>query len=1156
MIIIDFAQRKAALNPYENCIVQAPAGSGKTELLTQRYLTLLTQIESPEEILAITFTQKAAAEMRQRIVESLQHAAEQSQPSEEPKKSNWALAQAVLKKDQQQGWGLLANANRLRIMTIDSLCAQLVRQMPLLSGVGGSPAISDMPSLLYNIAAERTLNGLHTKQSWSPALAILLEQLDNQWDKAQALIAKLLAKRDQWLEHVVPYRQQPDSLKQHLESVLQLLAEDAVQAVWQSWQTLRQKYPALNELPAIAQRAANYLAQDNKIMPVSIWLERSVPPHANLEDLPFWQAWANFLTTENNNQRTWRSPLGLNKTFGFPAASGTKDKAEKEAFSYHKALMQHVLEDLQQETVWLNQLDAVLACPPLHYRADHWQLLTALLEILPIAVAQLTVAFEEYGQVDFCELSLRALQALNSADAPTELQLKLDYQIQHLLVDEFQDTSVTHLKLLTLLVEGWQVGDGRTVFLVGDPMQSIYRFREADVSLFLRAQQQGLAHLPLEVITLSANFRAQPALLEWVNKTFSQIFPVQSDLITGAVSYSDSHPGRVESQKIKQSPVQFYPCLTAENQHQKIVECVKQHRNETPNDSLVILVRARSHIQSVMQRLQQEEIPVQAVEIESLQARPFIQDLMSLTRALFCLEDKIAWLAFLRSPWCGLALADIYVLASEEGVLWQRMLDAVEKKIALSTDGLQRLIRCCEVLAVALAQRRRLSVAETVEQTWLALGGLSCIYAHQVKEVQLFFRLLDKLDQANDLIDLDRLEEKLAQLYGESPESIGPAVQIMTIHKAKGLEFDHVILPYLEKTNPSDEKELLMWWRHVHPKVGELLCLAPIHNAYDKEEGIYHFLRKLQREQMDQERIRLLYVAATRARQQLDLVACVELSEKEDAELKWLQPKSGSFLKLLWPVLEKEHWPTELPFSVKQNDVAEALSSSAHLYRFPNDWQNPLLALQMVGAGPSACPEENGNYRGLPLQNEIETDKNRAPVDEDPSGLRATGQVLHRMLEGFSRFGVPELFVDQIKNYRVGWQRLLVQQGVLTAELTHALMLLEKAVSEMLQDPRGKWLLTDHLHAVSEYEITCVAGKKVQRLVIDRSFVADNIRWIVDYKLIEADLEQAWLLYAAQLQRYAKVMHDIQQQRGENYPIHIALYLPLVRGWKMQVWSP
>ena len=1051
------------------------------------------------------------------------------------------MAHAVLKKDQQHHWGLLVNANRLRIMTIDSLCAQLVRQLPLLSGVGGSPAVSEMPNLLYNIAAERALNGLHTNKSWSPALTVLLGQLENQWDKAQALIAKLLAKRDQWLEHVVPYRQQPEKLKQHLESVLRLLAEDAVQAAWQTWQVLQNKYPVLNELPALAQRAAHYLAQDNKTMPVSIWLERYASPNASLMDLPFWQAWANFLTTEQNNQRNWRLPGGLNKTFGFPAASSTTNKAEKEAFSYHKGLMQHVLEDLQQETLWLNQFDAILACPPLHYREEDWQLLTALLEILPIAVAQLTVVFEEYGQVDFCEFSLRALQAFNASDAPSELQLKLDYQLQHILIDEFQDTSVTHLKLLENLLEGWQVGDGRTVFLVGDPMQSIYRFREADVSLFLRAQQQGLAHWPLEVIRLSANFRAQPALLAWVNTSFSQIFPAQSDLITGAVTYSASYAGRAENHSVQENPVQFHPCLTDEDQHQQIVELVKQHRSKAPNNSLAILVRARSHIQVVMQQLQQENIPLQAVEIESLQARPFIQDLMSLTRALFCLEDRIAWLALLRSPWCGLTLVDLHALASEEGVLWQQMLAAVNGNIELTSDGFQRLTRCCEVLASALAQRRRLGVAETVEQTWLALGGLFCIHAHQVKEVQSFFRLLNKLDQANDLTDFDRLEEKLAQLYSELPEIAGAAVQIMTIHKAKGLEFDHVILPYLEKTTPPDEKELFMWWRHLHPQVGELLCLAPIQNAYDKEEGIYHFLRKLQRQQLEQEQRRLFYVAVTRARQQVDLLACIELSEKVDAETKWAMPKSGSFLKLLWPVLEKnDHFSfcakPDLQVSLAREENKKA---SAHLYRFPKNWQNPLLVLQKVEAGSSDCP-----------------DKNHAPADQDPLGLRATGQVMHRILEGFSRFGVPELLFEQIENYRIAWRSLLVQQGVLVTELTHALTLLEKAIGEMLQDARGKWLLTHHQQAVSEFDITRKIGGKVQRLIIDRSFVADDIRWIVDYKLVDAELEQAWQLYEPQLQSYAKVMHHVQQQRGENYPIHIALYLPLVRGWKMQVWSP
>ena len=130
--ITDQAQRAAALDPARSFIVQAPAGSGKTELLTQRYLRLLAQVEHPEEIAAITFTRKAAAEMRNRVLAALDHAL-QAEPQEPHKQITWRLARAVAEQDRQRAWHLRDNPNRLRIQTFDSLAAELTRQMPILA---------------------------------------------------------------------------------------------------------------------------------------------------------------------------------------------------------------------------------------------------------------------------------------------------------------------------------------------------------------------------------------------------------------------------------------------------------------------------------------------------------------------------------------------------------------------------------------------------------------------------------------------------------------------------------------------------------------------------------------------------------------------------------------------------------------------------------------------------------------------------------------------------------------------------------------------------------------------------------------------------------------------------------------------------------------
>src|SRR5262249_42141041 len=135
-----------------------------------------------------------------------------------------------------------------------------------------------------------------------------------------------------------------------------------------------------------------------------------------------------------------------------------------------------------------------------------------------------------------------ALLALGNEGEPTDLMLALDYRIRHVLVDEFQDTSHSQFELLKRLTSGWEPGDGRTLFLVGDPMQSIYRFREADVALFVRAWNEGIGGVRLEPVALSANFRSDAGIVEWVNASFERIMPSEDDVTRGAVRYAPSHP--------------------------------------------------------------------------------------------------------------------------------------------------------------------------------------------------------------------------------------------------------------------------------------------------------------------------------------------------------------------------------------------------------------------------------------------------------------------------------------------------------------------------------------------------------------------------------------------------------------------------------------
>ena len=127
------------------------------------------------------------------------------------------------------------------------------------------------------------------------------------------------------------------------------------------------------------------------------------------------------------------------------------------------------------------QLHAIRSLPEPTYTDEQWDALDAIVKLAPQAVAELQVVFAAHGQADFIEIAQGAVRALGDESDPTDLLLSLDYRIRHILVDEFQDTSHSQYELLVRLTSGWEPGDGRTLFVVGDPMQSIYRFREAEV---------------------------------------------------------------------------------------------------------------------------------------------------------------------------------------------------------------------------------------------------------------------------------------------------------------------------------------------------------------------------------------------------------------------------------------------------------------------------------------------------------------------------------------------------------------------------------------------------------------------------------------------------------------------------------------------------
>lgn len=1158
---IDQQVRFDALDPHTSFAVSAPAGSGKTGLLTQRVLTLLAYCDEPEEVLAITFTRKAAGEMQDRIMHALWQAADQPEPQDPHTLRTWQLAQKVLQRDRELQWNLLQSPQRLRVQTIDSLCRSITKQLPLASGIGAQPDTLEDADQAYRLAVRELFNLLEQESPLRDDLTRLLRHLDNNLQAVENLLISLLAKREQWLGVLLQARH--EDARAYLEQVLRdVICEhlDLVEAALLIHSS---------ELCSIADRAASNLQEEgerkNRIHEL---LGISALPDAEPESLNHWLAIVDLLLTNKGSFR-----LKLTKSEGFPAG---KENAElKNRFSELISAISDTAPDAEQ------LLQELRSLPSARYAEHQWQLLDSLTSILPTLVAQLTIVFKQQSATDYTAISQAALLALGDEDSPSDLALQLDYRIRHILVDEFQDTASPQLELLRKLTSGWQAGDGRTLFIVGDGMQSCYGFRNANVGLFLDARQQGIGSVDLTALDLRVNFRSQAGVVNWVNTIFQDAFPAQDDISRGAVSYSPSVAFKSE---LEGDAVRFYACTYSsetKNTYSKngdeyendegdepssrvqaqqqeaatVVELVQQARKNNPNGSIAILVRTRNHLSRILPALTATGLHYQATEIDRLASRMAIMDLLSLTRALLNPADRIAWLSVLRAPWCGLDNNDLHCITTANlaeqnprinetafAVIWPQ-LQLHEQINGLSETGKTILARVVPILAQALQERYRKSLRQWIEGIWFALGGPATLLdANDRENINSFFALLDKHQQGGSIRDWQAFNNAIERLFAAPRADADPKLQVMTIHKSKGLEFDTVIIPGLDRSARKDDKQLLLWQERINHHGEKQLLLGSLAATGKEEDGLYTFMRREADKQQAFEATRLLYVGCTRAIKRLHLIACINTKEEE-----LVAPAKVSLLHSIWPYVKDNAQRVDSNRAITRNESFDNENTKPglqHILRLPAHWQAPVLSdvtLLKEYRGHEFSMSESDNPLNIP---EVETTNARL--------ARHTGTVIHNALQAIvenklvtnNNCIAADTFINQQHSF---WKIQLQQFGWSGDNLNRALQKIAAAIANTVNSEQGRWLLnSEHQQSACELSLMQKEKQDVREHIIDRTFIADGVRWIVDYKSSEPEsgqTETAFIAkemetYKGQLQRYEKLM-----AATDALPIKTALYL-------------
>jgi len=1049
----DQQQRDKALSISDSFIVQAPAGSGKTELITQRYLKLLSCADVPENILVMTFTNKAVDELKHRIINSLAKAS-LAPPKESHKLTTFNLACQVLRQSSENEWDLLNNPSRIKIITIDSLSSLIVSKYPSIEELIPPRTMVDSYEYdqIYQKAAEKTLM-LIEEEEYQTSVASVLLYLDNHVDRFYRLIVHMLSKREQWLP------------KLYIKGALDIksLERTAQEIIIEHLGALKQVASELLDAEFFSLLGMNKRDDVTKITKL---------PGTNLSDLSEWQVIAELLLTKNGD---WRKQVDT-KT-GFPIEL----KEQKSAF-------REVLEALNSAESFRTMLSELYKLPSEHFPESTSRNINDIAQVLKLAVAQLKLIFQEEELQDFSEVAMQAIRALDSREVVSDIALLLDYQIKHLLIDEFQDTSYSQLNLIERLVEGWQEGDDKSIFLVGDPMQSIYRFRESQVGIFIQVMRNGIANLNINSLILTTNFRSNKSIVEINNSIFSQIFPSEDNLLQGAITFSKSTSA---SKKEPNDVVNFYPYSYDQDlkESEQVVAIIKDSLKDNPNQEIAVLVKSRIHLKEIISSLQSHKINFEAIKTEPLKLNLFTRDLISLARSLLSLGDRLAWLSILRAPWCGLTLEDLLIVSNSNEMTIFHQLNSKKLIEKLSEDGIQRSQHLYQAIEGAIMNEGRFSF---VERFSYALSQL-CNDLKLTKEewiIRSQFLSLVSECELNQTLNIETLQSMLKDLYAPSQSA---SVKLMTIHQAKGLEFETVIIPGLGKTGKSDSLALIQ----VQEVSDNSILLAPIKSSNEKEESkTYLYLKHLQKHQTHFEMMRLLYVAMSRAKEKLYLLGSVTKSGNA---------ASNSFLSLL-----SQYY---------QQPIANIKSETS----LPSKEPTPPKMVRYKELSVLSKREINNKSQSKNIVKNI-----------DLIYQSALGSIVHYYLE-------HSLFEPPIKSIETKFLELGLPQRLIQSYSSKVCRLLVNTK----RDKDFDWLFMkrESTEVESEY------SNHTKTVIIDRLFIDNGILWIIDFKTatpnedesINSFIERQKHSHHKQLLEYQEILEEVFR-----IPSRSALYCPSV----------
>ncbi len=1087
-----------AINPQENIAVFASAGSGKTHLLVHRILKLLLSGIEPSHILAITFTRKAATEMQERLMKVLADwaTAEDSQVKTILQSLSHPHDGASIAKARRLYEELLFSEYEIRITTFHAFCQDILKRFAIHAGVpAGFHVIENNDETKQEARKKLFRNAEQGDQELSKSLFTLLRHC-NTVNNVNEVLDTFINSRSDW-RSFTENQEQPD--RYAYNRLKQLIFPNQ----HDTDSDINSLIPALEEYLTYlsAHKTKTYISYSGILSSV-------------LEQGPIKNAHVNRITTIFFTSKMEKREIKASKTL--EKSLGTE---KVQAFiSLHTSLCERISGHLD-----VLKKESLLEFNQAWFHAGHLLL-----------VEYQKIKFSQHA-LDFDDLEWYTYLLLNQHESAAWIQYKLDQRIQHILIDEFQDTNPTQWNLLFPLLTELAIDshdNHRSLFFVGDAKQSIYGFRRANSELQFAAAEWAKENLNAQLLETDDSYRSSPAIINFVNKVFSQQDidlnhfnthqAIQSELWgqvqVHALTQAEHEDAEEPIQQGFRDPLQEARVNIEDNSHQLEGQLVAENISElisnatpildkqTPRainyKDILILARNRTHLAQLELALSEQKIPFSSTYDGEFINRLEVQDILSLLTYLTQSHNDLALAQVLRSPLYAMNDQDMMEIASRPEDSWHEKL----KSYSDTSNN--------EVAKHAHAQLQNwrdmsntLPVHDLLDHIYFETNLLSRYTSSLPQEdidglnTQVIDNLIALLQLSLDL-DAGRyssIQSFLTAMQTNPPtvhSSTGQlqqdqnAVQIMTIHSAKGLESPVVFLVDTgpKKPQPHTYQSIISWPSHARRP--EQFFLLGRKDSIDKTS------QSIIDNEIDthaKEELNLLYVALTRAKQYLYISGT---ASKQSAKNSWHYMMSNA--------LNEEF---------KNNELTVWNSSYGSL---------PSIEIK-ESTQPAYQPSTTCDLsKPLPVQEATENED--TPKDVEYANY---GTLVHKIFELIKPESLEEL--ESLKSKVESFLGIkLLKQEFESAVLEVKNCLESTGLDQIFNSKNGQEVL-------KEVPISFIKNGKVLYRIIDHLIIDKNQAWIIDYKTtreVGADtMHEAAQQYQHQIDTYIYAVKKLYPEK-------------------------